>query len=225
MVHISTIPRSHPLWQLATSLPVHLVHVTVCQQQRHAPSENILLLRSLIKDFPPYPLFSLLLRLGHRVVDIYYHRFRINMLPHPAKSTALFDQWLISWMQDTLVAISNSDFSICINASFNGQGMASVAFVVPCFHNCGERKDSSSIILSIMTLCFLADSLISFLDMHCLAAIDKNSSHCKTNSVPWMVAFKILNMSLYNALNMLLSFLHFLIFFSPKIMLKNPLIS
>ena len=120
LVCISTVPSSHPLCLMATQFPVHLTHATVWRQQRHASSENIMLLQLLIKDFNPFPLFLPLLRLGHRIADIFPHCLQLNVLPHPPKASALFEQWIIGWTQVTLDAISVTDFSIGMDTSFSG---------------------------------------------------------------------------------------------------------
>ena len=57
MACVSTVPSSHLLCQLATTLPLHSQHA-LGKPRRCAPSDNIHLLRSLIKDFCPFTLFS-----------------------------------------------------------------------------------------------------------------------------------------------------------------------
>ena len=127
---VSTVPHSHPLHQLATIIAPHSVHVTARHQKKHTASDNIHLLWLLVQDFAPFALFSLLLRLGHRVIDIYSHRLTINMPAHPAKASPLFDQWIGRWREDTLRAIRSANFSIGTNASFMGRGIGTAAFVV-----------------------------------------------------------------------------------------------
>ena len=129
MVRVSTVPASHPLWLLASLVPVYSPHARAGQRKRPA-SENIHLLRSLVKDFRPFPLFSLLLRLGYCIIDHYMDRLLISVPPHPKKGTALFDQWLLAWRQDTLTVCNNAHYCIGMDASYKGEHIASAAIVV-----------------------------------------------------------------------------------------------
>ena len=91
MARVSTIPASHPLRLLASSTPSFSEHAHRRQRRRPA-SDNIHLLPQLVHDFRPFPLFSLLLRLGHHVIDIFTHQLSFAIPKHPTKGTALFDQ-------------------------------------------------------------------------------------------------------------------------------------
>ena len=126
---MSTVPASHPLRLLASSVPIHSPHARARQQKRPA-SENIHLLRSLVKDFRPCPLFSPILRLGYHIIDQYKDRLLLSMPSHPKKGTALFDQWLSAWRQDTIRACDNAQHCIGTDASYNGEHIASAAIVV-----------------------------------------------------------------------------------------------
>ena len=126
----TSVPSSHLLRVLATRLWIFSSHATLARQKKCSSSNNIKLLCSLFKELPAFPLFAPLLRLGHRVSDLYPHRLSINVPAHPKKGTALFDQWLASWLQNTEIAINSADFSIGTDASFTGQNIATIAFVV-----------------------------------------------------------------------------------------------
>ena len=129
MACVSTIAASHPLRILATSAPVFSAHARA--QQCHRPfSDNIHLLRRLIHDFRPFPLFSPLLLLGHWVEDLFSHQLSVIVPKHPKKGTALYDQWLLAWRQDTLKASADALHCIGTDASYKGQHIASVAIIV-----------------------------------------------------------------------------------------------
>ena len=126
---MSVVPASHPLRLLATSIPVFSPHST--SRQRHRPaSDNIHLLRQLFCDVKPFPLFSPLLRLGDQVVDVFSDQLLLAVPKHPRKGTALFDQWLIGWRQDTLEACSAARNVIGTDASYKTQGVAMAAIIV-----------------------------------------------------------------------------------------------
>ena len=52
------------------------------------------------------------------------------MPTHPKKGTALFDQWLTGWLQNTETAISTANFSIGTDTSYTGHNIATIAFVI-----------------------------------------------------------------------------------------------
>ena len=56
------------------------------------------------------------------------------MPAHPPKSSPLFDQWLAGWCADTLAAVQAAGFSIGTDASFEGNGIGTAAFMVHCHH-------------------------------------------------------------------------------------------
>ena len=114
---------------MASCTPTFSQHAT--HPQKHRPqSDNIHLLRQLFQDLRPFPLFSPLLRLGHRVVDVFSDRLSFATPKHPKKGTALFDQWLLGWRQDMLSICSAASHSIGTDASFKGLGVAMAAFVI-----------------------------------------------------------------------------------------------
>ena len=115
MAHVSTVPASHPLRLLATVIPISSPHARKCQQHRPI-SENIHLLHILFRDFRPFSLFSPLLRLGHRIIDLYNQQLSVLVPKHPKKGTALFDQWLMAWHQDTLATMTASSHFIGTDA-------------------------------------------------------------------------------------------------------------
>ena len=49
---------------------------------------------------------------------------------HPTKGTALFNQWLIAWRQDTIKACQNAVHSIGTDASYKGQNIAMAAIII-----------------------------------------------------------------------------------------------
>ena len=81
-------------------------------------------------DFRPFTLFSLILRLGYRIVDLFSNRLSLAVPAHPKKGSALFDQWIIGWKQDTLSACDDASHCIGTDASYKGQSIASIAIIV-----------------------------------------------------------------------------------------------
>ena len=129
LARVSTIPSSHLLRLLTTTIPMHSVHAWA-KRKRRSPSENIHLLHGLIRDFQPFPLFAPILWLGHRVLDLYSQQLSIVVPSHPRKGTALFDQWLIAWKQDMLRACCSATHCIGTDTSFKGHQIANIAVII-----------------------------------------------------------------------------------------------
>ena len=142
---------------------------------------KVKLLCALIRDFPPFTFTFPLLRLGHRIVDVFEKHIWLNIPSHPLKSSTLFPQWLEAWKCNTMEAINWADFSI---GTYKGTGAGTAAFVIQSnsliihdlTHPCSANSSFNGKLTSLLDR---VDYLSQHLHGNVLIITDNEAALCK----------------------------------------------